>query len=57
MLILMLDLTLVATRSREEGKDGHDIDLLNLLGELPGGGKDQGLALPQASVNLLEDCD
>ena len=39
------------------GKDALEIHLLDLLGELPGGGKDQGLALPQPGVDLLQDRD
>ena len=31
--------------------------LLDLLGKLPSGGQDQGLALPQPSVDLLQDRD
>ena len=33
------------------------MDLLDLLGELSGGGKDERLALPQPGVDLLEDRD
>ena len=52
MLTLILSVMLVAT-----GKDALEIHLLDLLGELPGGGKDQGLALPQPGVDLLQDRD
>jgi hypothetical protein len=39
-----------------EVTDGDD-DLLDLLSQLTGGSKDQGLALLQAGVDLLEDRD
>jgi hypothetical protein len=39
-----------------EVADG-DNDLLDLLGELTGGGEDQGLAGLDAGVDLLEDRD
>ena len=31
--------------------------LLDLLGKLPGGGQEEGLALPQVGVDLLQDGD
>jgi hypothetical protein len=36
--------------------DSHN-DLLDLLGQLTGGGEDQGLALLDVGVKLLEDGD
>ena len=44
--------TCVALRPHVVPK-GHN-DLLNLLGQLPGGGQHEGLGLPQACVNLLQ---